>query len=84
MKVSWAGEAYEVRVMPSVLPRYIKVEDFILYRGEMCRVITVQGNCPLIENPNRYFRMVTLETRDGRTIPARDITGYRSIYRKKR
>lgn len=80
MRVNWNGESYEVRQFTTA-PGNIKVDDFLLYRNDVWRVITVQHNVPRIENLSHKFHMITLQNRDGRILPADDIVNPREIAR---
>lgn len=71
ISVNWQGETLSCREM-KIHPGYIRIGDFILYQGEMTRVATVQTGCPYLENINRYFIHLVLETRDGREVMARN------------
>jgi hypothetical protein len=61
---------------------YFRVGDMLWWRGEIVRVEAVQKECYRIENLKQFIQ-VTLETKDGRILPARNIS-VREIFRPKR
>lgn len=83
MIVHWQGQPVNTRRMVTTASRF-KPGDFILFRGGMCKVATVQRDCPHLENLAKTFCMVTLETREGEVIPERAIYGQREIFRRTR
>jgi len=64
--------------------RYIRVGDFLQYNGEVHKVITVQRDCPYLENLNRRFVQFTLQKRDGTIVPARNIVGTWKVAKPRR
>ena len=80
MRTVFNGETYEVRTL-LLQPGYIRVDDFIIYKGELMQVITVQHNVPRIENISHTFHMITLKDKDGNIVPADDIVNPRNVIR---
>lgn len=76
----WNGEVLKTRNL-QCYPRALRVGNFVLYRDEIMRVVTVQRDCPTIENCNRVFAMFTLAKRDGTIVPARNLCGQLEVWK---
>ena len=83
MIVHWNGQNINTRSLETTATRF-RQGDFILFGGQLCKIATVQSDCPHLENLSKRFCMVTLETRQGNLIPARAIYGKREVFRKTR
>lgn len=70
MILNWNGESVKCKLVDT-LPHRIKTGDYLLYGGQLCKVITVQKECPTLENLRHHFIQFTLTTRDGKVIPVR-------------
>lgn len=82
--IRFNGNSHDCRTLLT-RPHMIRVNDFILYHGSLCEVITVQRNIPRIHSKfGRVFTMFTLRAQDGHIIPADDVTNTVCIYRKNR
>lgn len=80
MNIYWNGKSLEVKIL-EVPAHRIKVGDFTLYGGELMQVITVQKECPYLENIHRHFTQYTLQGRDGHIVPTRDLSNKKEVYR---
>lgn len=65
----------------SLTVSFVRRGDFVNYHGVFGKVITVQRNCESINRRGLPFTMVTLETRNGEVIPARDLFGKFQVLR---
>lgn len=79
--IVWENEPVQCKHLKT-LPSSIRCGDFILFNGELCRVETIQRDCPRIENLSSKFTMFTLKTRSGEIKPADSVVGQRDVYRK--
>lgn len=63
--------------------RFLRNGDFVTYHGELAKVVTIQRDCLSMTRRQPDFTMVTLQTRDGKLIPARDLVGKITVLRGK-
>ncbi len=83
MRMQWDGEYYEVSHL-RLLPSYIKVGDYITYKGDVRKVITVQKDVPRFSNLRYLYTHFTLQGRDGRIFSADDIRGRQDVFKVKK
>lgn len=74
MMISFGNAAIDVRHL-MLQPKSIREGDFICYRGDLLKVVTIQRGCPRLENLGSDFTMFTLKAATGQVLPVREITG---------
>lgn len=83
MKTEWRGEIVEIEDK-KCMPSRIKEGDFIpSATGELMEVITIQRDCPRLENLSARFTMFTLQSRDGTIVPERALFGEQVVFKRK-
>ena len=82
-RMNWRGESFPATIL-QLLPSSIRVGDFVMWDGEPCEVITVQPNCPHIENLAKVFTMFTLKNRAEKVIPVMNLCGRQTVIRVKK
>lgn len=78
MVLTFNHETYEVKQL-KLRPHLVRLNDFILYHGSLCRVVTIQRDC--LGWRAHHFTQYTLVTRSGEIVPARDLFGFISVNR---
>jgi hypothetical protein len=79
MKTDWRGTIIDVREL-QLTPGSVKENDLVLTpRGDYAEVITVQKDCPSLENLSSRFIMLTLQTREGTIVPMRTGRGLQKV-----
>lgn len=82
MKTDWRGKTIDVREC-MILPGSIRLGDLVLFKGEYMEAITIQRDCPRLENLSHVFTMFTLQTRQGKIVPA-ELHGAQTVLKKNR
>lgn len=78
MKTDWRGTVIDVKQL-NLTPGHVKENDLVMTpKGEYAEVITVQRDCPRLENLSSRFIMLTLQSRDGTIFPLRS-TGLQKV-----
>lgn len=82
--IAWGNKTIDVRSTFEGFPKAIKVNDYVVYRGELTKVVTIQRDCPSLERLANRFTMFTLKTSDDRIIPARNLVGKVVVIKEKK
>ncbi len=84
MKLAFGEKTYETLPWRSLPAKYLKVNDFIIYNGDLLKVVTVQRDCPSLSNLSKVFVQFTFQTQSGIIVPARNLQGLRQVAKPKR
>ena len=82
-RLEWEEEYFEVTPL-KLLPSSLTLGDFVVYKGDARKIITIQKNVPRFSNLRYTYTHFTLQGRDGRIFSADDVAGRQQVFRPKK